>query len=245
AVAARPEPVVPRALAAPAPAGEPPRAELVKVAENVFELRNGPATRADTVAAAAAIVTATTRPASTAAAATVIPVRLSAPETIVAARLPVATHTAPASSPATPASSPGAPGSSAALASPPAGLPSRPARYEIANGHGGEGLARRLAGLLAAERFARPRLTNHLPYNQPASYVAYRDGYRDEAEAFAARLPFRPQVLPSPSKGLAADVRLLLGRDLTTSAACAVLELCPAVAAKPSAAPRSVRVDAV
>ena len=40
------------------------------------------------------------------------------------------------------------------------------------------------------------------------------------------------------------DGRLLLGRDLTTSAACAVLGLCRAVATKPSG-PRSVRVDAV
>lgn len=126
-------------------------------------------------------------------------------------------------------------------ASPPAALSSRPARYEIANGHGGEGLARRLAGLLATDGFARPRLTNHLPYNQPASYVAYRDGYRDEAEAFAARLPFRPRVLPSPSKGLAVDVRLLLGRDLTASGACGVLALCRSTASRPTVAVATAR----
>jgi len=278
----------PRLFAASAPAsGETSRVEIVKIAENVFELRNGPATRADTAAAAAAIVTSTTRPTSTSTststAATVTPIRSSRPETIAAAPAPVAARTTPTSGDAEPASSAaraswnapassavppssavrassvapassaapassGAPASSAAPASAAASSPtarsSRPARYEIANGHGGEGLARRLAGLLAAEGFARPRLTNHVPYNQPASYVAYRDGYRDEAEAFAARLPFRPQVLPSPSKGLAVDVRLLLGRDLTTSSACAVLALCPAVATKPSA-PRFIRVDAV
>ncbi len=286
----------PPVLATHAPAsGETPRVKIVKIAENVFELRNGRATRADTVAAAAVIVAATTHPVATPTTATVTPIRSSTPETIGAAPVPLAAEPAPASSieaasptvsaspavaalpavsasPATVASSvmrrsptgrdssatpasyagPAAAspasqvvlGSPAAPASSPAPRSSRPARYEIANGHGGEGLARRLAGLLAAEGFARPRLTNHVPYNQPASYVAYRDGYRDQAEAFAARLPFRPQVLPSPSKGLAADVRLLLGRDLTTSSACAVLALCPAVATKPSA-PRSIRVDAV
>ncbi len=271
----------PSVLANHAPAsGETPRVEIVKIAENVFELRNGRATRADTVAAAAAIVAATTHPAATATTATVTPIRSSAPETIGAAPVPLATQPAPAASTvsaspavaaspavsappaavassvmrrspagrdssATPASyaaqaaatpaSPATLGSPAAPASSPAPRSSRPARYEIANGHGGEGLARRLAGLLAAEGFARPRLTNHVPYNQPASYVAYRDGYRAKAEAFAARLPFRPQVLPSPSSGLAADVRLLLGRDLTTSSACASLGLCPTVTTKPSA----------
>lgn len=256
AVDGRQETVTPRVLAAPAPgSGETPRVEIVKIAENVFELRNGRATRADTVAAAAVIVTATTHPASAAAAVT--PIHSSVPETLGAVpasqdRVPAssamrASWAAPASSaaPASAASaSPAVLGSPAAPASPPAARSSRPARYEIANGHGGEGLARRLAGLLAAEGFARPRLTNHLPYNQLASYVAYRDGYRDEAEAFAARLPFRPQVLPGPSQGLAVDVRLLLGRDLTTSSACAVLGLCPAVATKRSA-PRSVRLDSV
>lgn len=175
-----------------------PSATLVKVAENVFELRNAPtATTTTAIAEAAAIIAATAPP---------------APASIESS---VAASTTPAAQ---------------ALATSAA---SRAARYEISNGHGGEGLARRLAGLLGQQGFARPRLTNQLPYNQAASVVQYRDGYRASAEAFASQLPFRPTVLAAASGDLRVDVRLVLGRDLTTSDACAVLGLCARVARTP------------
>lgn len=104
------------------------------------------------------------------------------------------------------------------------------ARYEIANGQGSEGLARRLAALLGEQGIARPRLTNQRPFNQPASVIQYRDGYRDSAEAFASRLPFRPTLLATAGSELRVDVRLVLGHDLKTSDACGKLGLCPKVA---------------
>lgn len=177
-----------------------PSTTIVKVAENVFELRNGPATRGATIAEAVAIIAATAPPAPAIAAA------------------PRAVETSPAmKAPSTPLASP-----------PPA------ARYEISNGHGGEGLARRLAGLLSQQGVARPRLTNQAPYNQAASVIQYRDGYRASAEAFASQLPFRPQISATSTASLVVDVRLVLGRDLTTSDACAVLGLCARVARAPA-----------
>ncbi|MCK9983914.1 MAG: hypothetical protein AzoDbin1_00386 [Azoarcus sp.] len=172
-----------------------PSATLVKVAENVFELRNAPtATGATAIAEAAAIIAAVAPPAP------------------AVARSPVAAGTTPVAH------------------TPAADATNRAARYEIANGHGGEGLARRLAGLLGQQGFARPRLTNQAPYNQAASVIQYRDGYRASAEAFASLLPFRPTVLAAASGDLRVDVRLVLGRDLTTSDACSVLGLCARVA---------------
>nr|NMF99996.1 tetratricopeptide repeat protein [Aromatoleum toluolicum] len=172
-----------------------PSATLVKVAENVFELRNAPTTTAATaIAEAAAIIAAVAPPAP------------------AVARPPVAAGTTPVAQ---------APAADAA---------NRAARYEIANGHGGEGLARRLAGLLGQQGFARPRLTNQAPYNQASSVIQYRDGYRASAEAFASQLPFRPTVQAAANGDLRVDVRLVLGRDLTTSDACAVLGLCARVA---------------
>lgn len=109
-------------------------------------------------------------------------------------------------------------------------LPS--ARYEIANGQGGEGLARRLAALLGEQGVARPRLTNQRPFNQAASVIQYRDGFRDSAEAFASRLPFRPALVAAGGLELRVDVRLVLGHDLKTSDACGQLGLCPKVAAR-------------
>lgn len=198
-----PTPPVTRA----APAAEvttTPSATLVKVAENVFELRNAPPPPTAAVTEAAAIIAAATRPATT-------PV---APEPVRATDRRVAPLVA----------------SPLAAAMPSAAALTRLARFEITNGHGGEGLARRLAALLGQQGMARPRLTNQHPFTQPASYVEYRDGYRDAAEAFAAQLPFRPAVQPAAAGKLLVDVRLMLGHDLTTSDACAVLGVCTHVA---------------
>ncbi len=125
--------------------------------------------------------------------------------------------------------------SATTASSPRAAAASRAARYEITNGHGGVGLARRLAALLAQQGLARPRLTNDLPFDQPASYIEYRDGYAEAAESFAARLPFRPKIHVAAPGSLAVDVRLMLGRDLTTSEACAALRLCAKLAGPASA----------
>ncbi len=189
-----PAPAAPAPFAASATTTGPTQgARLIRIADNVFELRNAAARPRAPVAEAAAIVSAAT---------------------------------APSPSPRTPAAS-------------------RAARYEITNGHGGAGLARRLAVLLGKQGLARPRLTNDRPFNQPASYIEYRDGYAEAAASFAALLPFRPQLQAAPDGSLAVDVRLMLGRDLTTSDACAVLELCAALAdagapATPSRQPAQV-----
>lgn len=117
------------------------------------------------------------------------------------------------------------------------------ARYEISNGHGGNGLAHRLATLLAKQGEAWPRLTNQRPFDVPASFVEYRDGYREAAESFAAALPFKPVIAAAASAQLAVDVRLVLGRELTTSEACAVLGLCAVVASEPKPAALAAAPD--
>lgn len=183
-----------RAAVAPA-VTTAPSATLVKVAENVFELRNAPSTTdATAIAEAAAIIAAAAPPA-----------------------------------PAV-AQSPSADGTAPVMQSRSTDPIIRAARYEISNGHGGEGLARRLAGLIGQQGIPRPRLTNQQPYTQRETVVQYRDGYRETAEAFASQLPFRPAVMPMASTDLRVDVRLLLGRDLTTSDACSLLGLCPRLA---------------
>ncbi|KON81861.2 LytR C-terminal domain-containing protein [Azoarcus sp. PA01] len=88
--------------------------------------------------------------------------------------------------------------------------------------------------MLEQQGMARPRLTNSRPFDQAASFVEYRDGYRDAASAFAARLPFRPAIRATASNDLAVDVRLMLGHDLTRSDACAVLGLCSRLARDPA-----------
>lgn len=109
---------------------------------------------------------------------------------------------------------------------------SRPVRFEISNGHGATGLARRIATLVRGhDGVGTPRLTNQRPFMEPVSVLQYRAGYRAAAETLAARLPFSPTIREVPSNQLASDVRLLLGRDLNTSEACDALRLCPRLAA--------------
>ena len=176
----------------PAPANQANSGtRLVKIAENVYELRTTPAAAGTPARKAERAVPATL-------AVSVAPVTSAAPLASVA----------------------------------PAASSSRPVRYEVSNGHGRNGLARRIATLLQQDGMAFPRLTNKRPFNESASVVQYQRGFREAAEALAARLPFRPTVLATPSAGLVSDVRLLLGRDLTTSEACAELDLCPRVAAR-------------
>lgn len=177
---------------------------LVKIAENVYELRTTPA--------------AAGTPARKAERA--VPAALAVSVAPVTSGVSLVSFAAPVTSAAPPAS----------VA--PAASSSRPVRYEVSNGHGRNGLARRIATLLQQDGMAFPRLTNKRPFNEPASVVQYKRGFREAAEALAARLPFRPTILETPSAGLVSDVRLLLGRDLTTSEACAELDLCPRVAAR-------------
>ncbi len=185
-----------------------PDSMVVKVAENVYTLRNGPPAAAE-VAEAAVIIAAVAPPAV------------------------VAEGAADGAAPRAEAASP-----RAAAATPAA----RAVRYEIANGHGSNGLARRLATLLREQGQAWPRLTNQRPFDVPASFVEYRDGYREAAAAFAAALPFKPLIAAAASAQLAVDVRLVLGRELTTSDACAVLGLCTRLAA--AAMPADTRLAA-
>ena len=225
-------------------------AKVVRLADNVYVLRNGPdRVQAEHLRAAPApaSVTVATAPVATTRAAEVIPLPPSVDEPLVlaalsplppspAAFLPAAQSSSPtvvstaAVSPTT--ASPTA--ASPTAASPAAAKPAAVAgvRYEISNGHGSTGLARRLATLLSKEGAPWPRLTNQRPFTERGSFIAYRDGYREAAESFAALLPFRPRIAAAPTPGQVSDVRLVLGHDLNTSDACSVLEVCTRVARK-------------
>lgn len=223
-------PVSQASVAPPPPAAVPEAAEqpgsvLVQVAENVFELRAPVAARPDAATEAATIIKAATAPVAAVfpvvggrvalSADALPPVGRAAPAVVDERQAPPSPAVAPAPVPAKPQ------------------LVARVVRYEITNGQGGEGLARRLAGLLGREGFDRPRLTNHKSFDQMLSYVEYREGFRDAAAAFAERLPFRTELRLAPA-ALVTDVRLMLGKDLNLSDACSVLGLCSRYARTPA-----------
>lgn len=241
---------------AAAPAIQAASARLVKLAENIYELRTGPAASDATPVLAATGAPAVPTPSAppvparapagaaptvtiasaTAPAMTVAPATVPAPQVQMASgaaaepRSAVATASmagvAPVVLRASATAEPVRAASTPAPAATPASGASEAVRYEVSNGHGRNGLARRIATRLHEDGMAFPRLTNQRPFNEPTTIVQYRSGFREAAEALIARLPFRPSIAAAPSAELGSDVRLLLGRDLSTSVACAELGLC-------------------
>ena len=93
-------------------------------------------------------------------------------------------------------------------------------RIEIRNGNGVSGMAASVARWLAARGLPYGRLSNQPQFTQVETLVQYREGQVTAAERVARAMPMpaRPEAQATP--GLRSDVRVLLGRDLATAAAC-------------------------
>jgi Tfp pilus assembly protein PilF len=149
-------------------------------------------------------------------------VSVPAPITEVDLPMPLAP---PVSAPAAPPQTPALPARQAAAATPPPRLP----RLEISNGNGVPGMAAKVGQWLSAHQGMRAdRLTNRKPFVQRDTIVQYSEGHADAAARVARALPFAAQAAAAPSKGLSGDVRVVLGRDWTRSAACLDRASCPA-----------------
>jgi Flp pilus assembly protein TadD len=91
------------------------------------------------------------------------------------------------------------------------------ARLEIRNGNGVAGMARSLAQKMDDPRMRVVRLSNHKGFNVEHTRVEYQGGFREAAERLAER--FGGADLREADTGAAADVRLVIGRDLVRSKA--------------------------
>jgi len=101
-----------------------------------------------------------------------------------------------------------------AAASPPPQDVIKPFHFEVANGNGVQGMARRVAGHLSARGLAKARVSNQKPFNQQTTVVQYRPGYRAEASLLSSRLPQKPELVMADNLASDVQVRLVLGRDL-------------------------------
>ena len=108
------------------------------------------------------------------------------------------------------------------LAAAPPALPktapplARAALYEVSNGNGITGMARRVNQALLAQGYPAARLTNNKPFRQPVTVVEYRPGYAAVAAQLSASLPLKPAITEKAGLRQSADVRLVLGRDVMT-----------------------------
>ena len=95
---------------------------------------------------------------------------------------------------------------------------SKSMRLEISNANGVSGLARDTSRQLAAAGYAKPRLTNEPPYQQPATVIQYRPGFEQHARQL--RTDTGGSVPTAAARGLRSDinVRLVLGKDFRAAA---------------------------
>lgn len=95
---------------------------------------------------------------------------------------------------------------------------SRMFRLEIANGNGTTGLARRFADALGSLGQPEARLANIRPFREKQTVIEYRPGYL--AEALRIRAHFTAALtVTEQSRHNRADVRLVLGHDVSSTAA--------------------------
>lgn len=92
----------------------------------------------------------------------------------------------------------------------------RPARYEVSNGNGVTGMAKRVNRGLLTQGYPAARLTNSKPFRQPVTVVEYRPGYAGVAARLSASLPLKPAIAEKAGLRQSTDVRLVLGHDVMT-----------------------------
>ncbi|SMF10804.1 Tetratricopeptide repeat-containing protein [Pseudogulbenkiania subflava DSM 22618] len=92
-------------------------------------------------------------------------------------------------------------------------------RFEVSNGNGVTGMAKRVGYVLANQGFAKARLTNQKPFQQSVTLVEYRQGFAPEAERLSASLPVKPMIKEKNDLRTSTDIRLVLGKDVMRNVA--------------------------
>lgn len=88
-----------------------------------------------------------------------------------------------------------------------------PARVEVSNGNGVNGMAKSVGKMIQSAELKVVRLTNQKHFSVKVTQIEYNPGYERTARGLADR--FGPSVIAKPgTAGPAADVRIVLGKDL-------------------------------
>lgn len=94
-----------------------------------------------------------------------------------------------------------------------------PYKIEVSNGNGVTGMARKVAGFLNGEGYARAHLTNQKPFHVVSSQVQYRSGYREQAQSLALTLPRQPGIAQADNLRGNVSIRVVLGKDISGNVA--------------------------
>lgn len=95
-----------------------------------------------------------------------------------------------------------------------AALPSRAlAQFEITNGNGADGLARRFQAALALRGIVATRLTNLTPFGQATTRIEFAPGQETAARRLQAALGGKPPLQQAERAAVPGGMRLVLGKD--------------------------------
>lgn len=94
-----------------------------------------------------------------------------------------------------------------------------PFRFEIANGNGITGLARKVRATLVQQGLPPSRLTNLKPYRTLETTIQYRSGFHDAALRLSRTLSKPATLVGNDHLRSGADVQLVLGKDVTSTMA--------------------------
>jgi Flp pilus assembly protein TadD len=132
---------------------------------------------------------------------------------------------------------PAASESVASVALPPSSIPAttpiieaKTFRFEISNGNGVLGIAKRVGHALLNKGFVVNRLTNERPFQRQVTEIQYRDGFVAEAAALREALSGQAEMV-AVKQSNGSDIRLVLGKDgsankLLVDSSCAKGEVC-------------------
>lgn len=100
-------------------------------------------------------------------------------------------------------------------------------RVYIVNGNGVPGTAARMRDIVRERGITDTRLANLPRFDAISTRVIYREGYAGYARQVARRLPLSSEIAPAdPGESNASPVRVVIGHDARTVAACARLGGC-------------------
>ena len=87
-------------------------------------------------------------------------------------------------------------------------------RFEVANGNGLNGMAKKVSQYLNGQGYSIPRLTNQKPYQVTKTQIQYRESRLAEAELLRASLQDVPELVLRNDLRADIQVRLVLGKDI-------------------------------
>lgn len=91
-----------------------------------------------------------------------------------------------------------------------------PYRLEVSNGNGITGFAKRVSQVLVRQGIPVHNLTNEPPYQQATTEIQYTAGFEQEAQRIMGSLRGYAIVTPTSATRYRTEVRVVLGRDIST-----------------------------